>query len=293
MKRYSLPIIAVVLVIVYFAPALFENKDKGNLLLSNPSMVKKISVKKGTERIDIVKEGSQWWIIGSKKYKADNSKVEDLLSALSETILENPVTDDTEKYSTYRVDKDADYLELHMGSEKKRIYTGKRGPRYSLVYIRPDGDDTVYLVRGRFVDLMPRGVADFRDKTIWALRADSIKEVQWQDGDRHFHIRKKDGRWQRIGRDKKEISIDEKMVKDYLQGISSLHATGFLPEDRMPDDAIEEGYIKVLEEGKGHTLKLYKKKEGEEYYLLKEDMTYRISKYIKEALFKDPEATRQ
>ncbi len=292
MKRYFLPIIAIILVVLYLAPSVFESKERGSLLLTDSSKVKKITVKKGTEKIEIVKEDGQWWVTKPKRYRADNSKVEDLIAALSETMLENPVTDDPEKYSIYRVDKDADYLELHMGSDRKRIYTGKRGPRYSLVYIRPEGDETVYLVRSRFVDRMPRGVADFRDKTIWALRADSIKEVQWQEGKRYLHILKKDGKWQRIEGDKKETSIDEKVVKDYLEGISSLHASGFLPEDRLPDDAIEEGYIKVQEGEKEDTLKLYKKKKGEEYYLLKEDMPYRISKYTKDALFKDLEPTR-
>lgn len=293
MKRYSLPIIAIILVVLYFAPSVFESKERGDLLLTDSSKLKGITVKKGTERIEIVKEDGRWWITKPKRYRADTSKVEDLIAALSETLLENPVTDDPGKYSTYRVDKDADYIELHMGDATKRIYTGKRGPRYSLVYIRPEGDKRVYLVRSRFVDRMPRGVADFRDKTIWAMRADSIKEVQWQKGKKYLHILKKDGRWQRIEKDKKKTSIDEQVVKDYLQGISSLHASGFLPEDRLPDDAIEEGYIKVIEEGREHTLKLYKKKDAEEYYLLKEDIPYRISRYTKDALFKDLKAVHQ
>ncbi len=287
MRRYILLVIAAALVIVYFAPSIVGRKEVSRFLLRDKEVVNAITVKRGNRRIQIQRDGSTWWIKDSKKrYKADSSKMEELLEAIKETRLENPVTEDKSKYATYGVAGDGDYIEIELDSGKRGIFTGKSGPRYSLRYIRLKGDDTVYLVRARFIDLLPGSVNDFRDRTILSLNPGFIREVQWNEGSKTLHMKKTKAGWQIIDRDGRVSPVEDKEVSGYLKALSRIVATGFPDDDRPPKDAIEEGYIKITAD-RVYTIRLYRKKKGEEYYLTDPSGAYRISKYTKEGLFRE------
>lgn len=287
MKRYILPAIAAVLMLIYFLPYLTGGtKGPGHLISIKRDAIKRVVIKKGGKEIEIKKDSGRWQIIRPISWRADESRVSRILEALEQTILETPVTSKKEDYERYNIKKDGDFIEVSDGKNTQRIYLGKRGARYQLMYVRPEGDSHVYLVQARFADWLPENVNKIRDRTIIRVLPDSITQVSWKDEKDSYSILKRTDGW--FGGDvegRETRRLDEKKVKEYLEQFSALEATGFLLNDKLPEKAKKVGYLKIGASSK-YQLELYKNDKDSSYFLIKDSVPYRISSYLKDRIFK-------
>jgi len=280
MKRFILPLIAFTLMIIYFLPLVLKSSSHKTHLLAEGTSLKEIEIKRGQDIYHFKKRADEWQMIKPINWKVDTSKIENLIKRLKDTVLENPITEDKEKYKKYGVGGEGDYIKIITDNNKQiTLYTGKRGPRYSLIYVRKKGEKTVYLVNAEFYNALPYDRDDFRDKTILSIPAETIREIKWELGDKKFSmVKKQDGWYAEV----KKLS-DEK-VKDYLEKVSKITATGFPKDDKLPKKAKLSGKI-LIKSTKDYTLTLYKKED--EYYILKDNTAFKISSYLKDALFKE------
>jgi hypothetical protein len=266
--------------ILYFLPLLFKDSSQKARLLDAQASIKEIELKKGKEIYRFKKQGDSWQMITPINWKAKTSKIEELIRRLKKTILENPITENKERYGEYGVEEDSDYVKIVKDNHKEiTLYTGKRGPRYSLIYIRKKHEDTVYLVNASFYDALPSDRDDFRDKTILSIPVTTIKEIRWELKDKKFSMTKRQDGW---FSNEKKLSDDK--VRDYLQRVSNITAMGFPEDDKLPEDAELAGKI-FIKSTKDYTLVLYKR--GDEYYILKDSTAFKISSYIKDDLFRE------
>ncbi len=285
-KRYALPIIAIILMALYFIPMLIESKPSRTVIISRKEDVKEIKIKKGDNLIRLLRRNGSWRIAAPEDWPADSEKVEALLNALKETVLENAITDNKSRYNEFGINGNGDYLEISTkNGQSRRFLLGKRGPRYSLIYIRPDDEATVYLVNAKFADRLPSGKYAFRDRTILSLEPSTIEKVQWKYGDESYSYIKREKEWVRVDTEGRETPLADDAIKDYLEDISSIRASGFLDNDRLPESADHVGKI-IIKADEEIVLNLYEDKKKKEYYLLRGDMPYRISKFLKDRLFK-------
>ena len=280
MKRFILPITALLLAILYFFPYLTGgNKNTAFLITLKPEEIEKVYIKREGSEYEFIKENNHWKMIKPIQWKADETKIKRLLEAMKETVLETPVSD--KDYQRYNIKDNGDFIQVYSKQKAQKILIGKRGARYSLIYIKPQNDRNVYLVRARFVDRMPAGENDFRDRTIFQTDPSRIKAIYWKEGNKTFLITRGADGWY-VG-NKKENKINSQALKEYLDTISNIDATGFLKNDRLPEGAKKIGFlsIKADRETKIH---LYKK--DSEFYLQISDRAFRISSFLKERLFK-------
>jgi len=281
MKRFILPAIALSLVALYFISIMTEEGPQKKALLGPDASVVEIEVKKGAEVYGFKKEGGVWKMYRPVQWKADGARIEQLITRLKETILENPITDKEERYKDYGVGGEGDYIKaVSAGGREFTIYKGKRGPRYSFIYVRRKDDAVVYLVNSRFADLLPRNRDDFRDKTVVSVPRDDIKEVRWESEGKSFAVsRRKDG-WY-AG----ERKLPDEKVNPYIARISGITATGFPKDDRLPQDAEPAGRLYINAGKEEITLDLYEKDGG--YFFVRDGVPYRIAASLKKDIFKD------
>jgi hypothetical protein len=279
MRYYVLPTIAVVLVVLYFIPML---SSKGHSYLVNLSKetIREIEVKRDDILYRFQNSGESWQMVEPLRWKADEGKIKNLIEKVLKTRLENPITSDKDRYKDYKVTDSDDYITLKTQRSSETIMVGKRGPKYSLVYVRRKGDRSVYLVDASFVDALPESRDEFRDRTILSLDKKDIKTVRWTLSKDSFSMRKeKDGWYSGEG----ERKLPEERVSAYLNALSSITASGFPEKDELPEGATEEGVLQITAD-RDYLLKLFKAKEN--YFILYEDHLYKISEFRKNELFR-------
>jgi len=277
-KSYILPFTALIIIVLYFTPLVF-NKEKEQTILFPGIKVKEIELKKGEKKFYFQNKKNGWYMIKPIKWKAEENKINKLINKLKHTKLENPITDDKNKYKDYQVTNSGDYIKIKGLSKEIKVFIGKRGPRYSLIYVRIEGDNNIYLVDSSFANYISQKSDDFRDKTILKIDIEKIKKVRWKEEDKSFSMEKKEDGWY-VGKNK----LENEKVRTYLATISLITAIGFPEQNKLPEGAEEKGEI-IITTDKDFILKLYKK--GEKFYILQDNIAYIISKFKKEEIFKE------
>ncbi len=283
MRYYILPVVAGVLMMLYLIP-LIVGKGPPSTLIDPSFQAEEIEVKKGDSDYHFKKTDSGWVMQKPIKWKADEERINRLLEKLKNTVLENPITDDPDKYGIYKLSEDSDYILLKGPTGEQKVYVGKRGPRYSLVYVRRDRDKTVYLVDAGVADALPSGRDDFRDKTILKIDQRGIEAIRWQKEKETFVMQKREGRWYA-----REEPLNDEEVKEYLTFISDLKATGFPKKDRLPEGADRVGIIEVDTSGGVKKMEVFK--ADKQHYIIHEGHPYRVSDYTVERLFSRPKSS--
>ncbi len=287
MRRYILPAIALILMALYFLPYLFGgSKAPGSLLAMEIDSIKEMLIKKKGVEIELKREHGQWQIVRPIKWRADSARVRRILEGLNEATLDTPVTSRKEDFPKYKISEEGDYLAVSDGNKTERIYIGKRGARYQLIYVRPEREKRVYLVKASFADWLPDDVNTIRDKTLVSLSPEGISHVFWNTGDSSYSVVKKGKHWYGGSTEGKESErLSEEKIRAYLEQFSSLEATGFAKDDRLPEKAVKTGLLRIIAD-KTYSFELYKK--DSQFYLVKDSVPYRISEYIKNRIFKKP-----
>ncbi len=284
MKRYLLPVIAVILMVLYFLPYLSgKNKKTLHLISLKPDEINSIVIKKEGTEYEFRKENTHWKMLKPIKWKADEEKIKRLLEALRETILETPVSD--KDYQKFNIKDDGNFIQVSNGQTTQTVFIGKRGARYSLIYVKPEKDKRVYLVRARFADRLPAGENDFRDRSIFKTDPARIKAVFWKEGDKTYSlVRREDGWYGGKTRGKENTKVDSKKVKEYIDRVSDIEATGFLKDDKLPENAKKIGFI-IITADRETTIELYKKEN--DFFLFNSGQAFRITSFVKDRLFRE------
>lgn len=283
MRRFILPAIAVILIVLYYLPLFTTTNETGSFLLSYDKQVQTLVVKKGNDSFSYEKKGGQWTMTSPYEWRAESSAIKNLLEKLHETKLENLITEDEEKLGDYNLKNPETVIEVKYnqgGAEK--ILVGKRGPRYSLVYVSKGGKKGVYLVSANFMELLPNRRNDFRDRTIADLPEAKIEEIRWEEGEDSFHlIHKKEG-WLIVGGDRRETP-DPEDLKRYLGRFTPLVGNGFPEGNKLPEKAEKKGMLSIKA---GDTMELPLYGKDNKWFLLKGGVPYEISGYLKGELFR-------
>ncbi len=282
MRQFILPILALVSVVLYLSTlmggpsreALFEGIKKDE--------VTEIEIKKAGIEYLIKRTDGGWALEKPLKWPADKNRVNRLIDTALKTQIETPITEDKKEFERYRVTDRGDYLLLKSPSRAVKVFVGKRGPRYSLVYVRKEGDDEVYLVDAAFADEMPTGKNSFRDRTLWKVPKEQITRLKWSLQGKGFSMDRTDSGWV----NSKGKKLPDRDVDDYLTYISNLEASGFPKEDKLPEGAKHKGRFQLTTKQGQYEFTLYQDKK-ENYYILYRGHVYKIYDYQKDRIFRE------
>jgi len=222
-----------VLLIAWGALALLRRHggdDPGRLPVPEGAAVAvdRISFRHGRDSVVLVRQGERWSVNG---FPASSGAVESFLGTLgdssfrSELIARSPAS-----HQRLGVDSAAKRLTIMSGEQVSLdLRVGNRGPDFEGFYVRPEGSEAAYLLRGQFAELIARGIADWRDKQVAAVAADSVAKVEVVRGRSRWSMTRDGAAW-RLARGR----ADSTRVARFLSHFDDLRASGF-PEAQELD----------------------------------------------------------
>lgn len=132
----------------------------------------------GGETITLSKDGDRW-VIGEKKFPADQSKVDAMLKALAEVKALGSVSASGD-WARYGLD-DASAVVVTAAKGGKTLRTlaaGKNSATSQQCYARVDGGKDVLLVSGKLRDLFDKAAEALRDRTVWKVPPEGITRIE-------------------------------------------------------------------------------------------------------------------
>ncbi len=161
------------------------------------------------------------------------------MRALEETEVASVAATNPENHGRLGLDTDSAWtLEV---DDDAHLLLGKAGTRFRTAYARLPGEDVASLIQGDLRSAAARPLLDWRNKIV--LRADTAAVAAirvTRDGDETVFERR-DSTWM-VG----DEEADETTVRNILQELSGLRATGFAPEaDAAPSEADADRIVRA------------------------------------------------
>lgn len=206
----------------------------------------------------IERTGGVWMVTTPVRYRADDATIASTLSSGRRIELKGLVSSNPQKRSVFQVDSTGTMVRVFVhGAEKTVFWIGKPSPSYTETYVRREGSDDVYLASGLFSSNFSRRTSEWRDKTIFRTDQDAIAGVTLRFGDTSVVLARQDSIW-KIGDDDAKTDV----VKGFIGTLANLQADDFI------DTAVTEmPPLTVQIELGGTQLRLYKMKEGDQFYV--------------------------
>lgn len=157
------------------------------------------------------------------RYPADDGAVKRLLGAVQKLKITSLISSNPQKQGLYQVDSTGTTLTLKERSGKTiELVVGKMGPSFSETYIRTSGSNEVYLAEGLMTWDVNKETRDWRDKTIYDVKQDSIRSLTYRYPKDEFTLLK-DSVWM-LGKDTAFVTE----VNGVLSTLASLRAEDFV-----------------------------------------------------------------
>jgi hypothetical protein len=232
LKRIALALVAAL--IVWGALALYgrsRRDDAGGLTLPRvvAGEVSEIAFRKAGDTLVLARQSGAWTVNG---FPASARTVQTFLGALTDsTVRSELVAQSRASHQRLGVDSvTGKRLTISAaGKAALDLWFGNRGPDFEGFYVRPEGSDIVYLLRGQFAELTVQGVPEWRDKEIAAVVADSVGQVEVARGGKKWSLVRNGTAWKFTGG-----AADSTKVARFLLQFTGLRAAGF-PEPQELD----------------------------------------------------------
>jgi hypothetical protein len=162
----------------------------------------------------------EWTVNG---YPASASAVEGLFQAMAEPAGAGLVARSGSSHERMGVDAaSAGRLRIVRGDQTDvDLLIGNQGRPFQSVYVRPEGDDRVYLLKGGIALQLDRSVTDWRDKGIVRLMPGDIARVEVERGSASYALARDGEGWTLDG-----AAADNAAVEDLLRLYRNVEAQG-------------------------------------------------------------------
>ena len=266
--------------------------------------ISQIKIKKKESEIVLRKESDKW-IIGDKKYPADNAMVENMLKAISGLRL-TVLASESKNYSIYKLDeKNRVEVEAYKGDTLlRKIYIGKPASSYRHTFVMIGDDHRVYHAGGNIKVDFDKKISDLRDKTVMAFN-DDIMEVVLKKGEEEITIARATApvsvdvteeqdeeampKW--TVSDGREVKESE--VETILNALSDFRCDGFI-EDKTKEDFKAPIFTVTLKGVDSYTISFFEKKEGRYPAISSEsEYPFLVSEWKADKIMKEPDSLKE
>ncbi len=253
MKRIG--ILAVILLLLAGGYALIQSYPKGDTF-TPPSDVQlsewnQESIDQlqftfpGEQRINLTKEGSQWFV---NTHKADQKRVEDLFTAFSAAEISSRVSTNKQNHERFEVgDKGVTLQLLQNGEVKQEVVLGKSAGGES-IYFRTLNTDSVYVLNGLPQYLVSQEEAIWRNRELISLSPDQIRAIRYEAPRNVYKVELTESGWFAETDSGSITELDEQKTLSWLARFKSLQAIDFLELEEKPRQSlgaftVEEGSL--------------------------------------------------
>ncbi len=167
----------------------FDFRDK-NALTFDRSAVREVAIQTAKAQLSVSKEGSQWQISKPILWRADETKVSDLLGKVSGARASSFVDENPVNLAGYGLDKPLYTITVLLGDNlaKKSLFIGNAdGADY---YAKDDSRKPVFKVDSAFVHGLKFKLDDYRSKKIIEFSVSEVNRVVVKQNDSTFVFEK-------------------------------------------------------------------------------------------------------
>lgn len=172
--------------------------------------------------------GARWQVNG---HAASPTAVDELFGAMTDTVRSELVAQSSTTHERMGVDSATGRHVRFFGGGRvlADLVFGAQGRQFGTVHVRRAGETEVYLLRGRLGDFVDRGVADWRERRIARVPADSATAIEVTRGGRRYTLTKVDTVWRFTAGG----PADSAAVSRILQQLGEISASGFPTEAQL------------------------------------------------------------
>ncbi|MDH5381191.1 MAG: DUF4340 domain-containing protein [Cyclobacteriaceae bacterium] len=218
--------IGILMTYKYYQSPKLESNFESLLLSLDTARITKVLINPAADTNSLVKlerKNDTWVLVGgNKEYEVDLLYVKRCLEAFNFLEAEKLVTRSKAKWNTYNVADSSTEVSAYSGNELLvKMYVGNIGfnkdasGQYHgdiFSYVRLDGMEEVYSVKGFLSPNFNKKIFEWRDKTFMRFETNAVTQVNFDyPGDSSFILVKKDTTWWVNGR-----KADFSKVDDYL-----------------------------------------------------------------------------
>lgn len=237
MKRSTLVLIAVLLVLVgvFWSVSVKERKVKSDQLAPlfdmDSTQVSLVRLVTPDDSVTLERRSGEWYLTKPLDYRASQSSVEELVGSACHLIVESLVSDQPEKHAKLQVDSTGTAVTMQAGTQTYAFVVGKPSSDYRHSYVRKQGANEVYLVKGVLGRTYNRRLSDWRDRTILDLDQEGVQRVTVFSQAGRTTLARQDTGWT-VESDQGSFQGDGEAVGRLLSALCSLKASDF--RDKPP-----------------------------------------------------------
>jgi hypothetical protein len=233
MKIHSLVIAAFVLAVLtgflYWSNRHKPADDTSKISADTPPAILKLDQNSIT-RLELKKEDSapvvlakpgsgDWQITQPKPYRADQSAVDGVTSALSSLNSERLVEDKAANLQTFGLDHPTLEVDLtEKDNKSQKLLLGDNTPASSGVYAMLEGDPRVFTIASYTKTSLDKGVNDLRDKRLLPVDADKVSRVELVRKNEDIEFGRNKDDWQILK--PKPMRADDLQVGDLVRDLT-------------------------------------------------------------------------
>ncbi|SYZ73445.1 hypothetical protein TRIP_C21563 [Candidatus Zixiibacteriota bacterium] len=237
MKRIIIPaIFLLVIIAVWLTHSRMESKsiapkESANFLKIDPAQINHIVINSVDDTLDFRLIDGKWILEGNPPRLTDSNAVETMIAAAGEMKVGNIISENPERQKDFLVDSATGNLIQFYNNDQllASIFIGKMSPDFAHTYVRKPDSKEVYLADGLITYIFNRKHNQWLNRTIVALNPDSVEAVEFDYGDRAYHIDKSSSQWYAAKKPYRDsLQADSLKVKNFLMQICHLKATDFI-----------------------------------------------------------------
>jgi len=186
----------------------------------------RVEIEKRDTTIVFERRADKWELTYPLSYPIDQTLLDNLLKGLRELKLEEAISTNPEKFSSFQVDEEGGVLVRAYGRGENPLISvilGKMASDFQRCYLRFPDKNEVRLALGPSRYMADRKVDDWKDKTILSFDREKAVELSYIYRDkREFRLTEEEGKWI-LG----EEEVDSTKVNAVLDLLANFKADGF------------------------------------------------------------------
>ncbi len=176
----------------------------------------------------LLQEGGRWTVNG---FDADSAALLRLWEAFAQASVATLVSHNPDNHPRLGVTPDSAWTITLDGD--LTLFVGNAGNQLRTTYLRRDGTDETYLVRGGLRSAVTRTVFDWRNKVVLAIDTSAVRRIEIQREGSLYQLDREEGAaWMLDG-----VNADSRVMTGLLQELAELVVTGFAStDDKLGDE---------------------------------------------------------
>jgi len=220
------------------------------------------------------------WNIEPKGYRADSTKIKNILNVIEKLKL-TALVSESKNYIRYDLSNDKNiHVKAWQGKNLLREFDiGKTAPTYKHTFVKLPNDPNVYHARGDFRRNFDRSVDDFRDKTVLSYSLNTIQGIKLTHEEKTISLSRKEipeslpekkdepaakaskeAKTKTVWEDTKGHEVAPSKVSSLLSFLNSLECERFL-DDLKKEDFKNPIYTVTLKGEKEYSLLVFAKND--------------------------------